>query len=139
MKKCINLSILYTLLGLAGGVFYREFTKFSGFEGTCSLGKVHTHLLMLGMFMFLIIALFASKFDLEKEKNFKIFMITYNCGLILTAIMMVARGVFQVQGTFLSAMANGMISGFAGIGHILLGVGLLVLLFMLRKVAADRG
>lgn len=78
MKKCINLSILYAFLGLAGGVFYREFTKFNGFTGVTALGKVHTHLLLLGMFMFLIVALFTVHFDLEKQKSFKIFMGAYN-------------------------------------------------------------
>ena len=138
MKKCINLSILYAVLGLAGGVFYREFTKFNGFTGVTALGKVHTHLLLLGMFMFLIVALFTTHFDLEKQKSFRIFMGTYNAGLILTAIMMVVRGIFQVQGTVLSSAANAMISGSAGIGHLLIGIGLLVLLFLLRKMAMNR-
>lgn len=138
MKKCINLSILYAFLGLAGGVFYREFTQFNGFTGVTALGKVHTHLLLLGMFMFLIVALFTVHFDLEKQKSFKIFMGAYNAGLILTAIMMVVRGIFQVKGTVLSSAANAMISGFAGIGHLLVGIGLLVLLFLLRKMAMNR-
>lgn len=38
MKKYANAAIVYSFLALAGGVFYREFTKFSGFEGATSLG-----------------------------------------------------------------------------------------------------
>lgn len=135
MKKYLNLSILYAILGMIGGVFYREFTKFNDFSGVTALGKVHTHLFMLGMFMFLIVALFANHFDFEKEKSFKYFMWTYNGGLILSVIMMVVRGICEVKDIALSAALNGMISGFAGIGHILLSIGLLIFLFGLKKLA----
>ena len=43
---------------MVGGVFYREFTKLNGYTGVTALGKVHTHLFLLGMVMFLIIAVF---------------------------------------------------------------------------------
>lgn len=33
MKKTINLSILYAILAMSGGVFFREFTKFNHFDG----------------------------------------------------------------------------------------------------------
>lgn len=38
MKKMINTAFVYMILGLVAGVFYREFTKFMGFEGltTCA-------------------------------------------------------------------------------------------------------
>lgn len=61
MKKLINTSMIYFILALAAGVFYREFTKFNGFSGSTALGRVHTHLFVLGMLIFLIAALFAKK------------------------------------------------------------------------------
>ena len=33
MKKYFNFATFYLVLGLVMGVFYREFTKFIGFEG----------------------------------------------------------------------------------------------------------
>lgn len=53
MKKIINTAMIYLALGLAAGVFYREFTKWNGFTGKTTLGVVHTHLLVLGMLFFL--------------------------------------------------------------------------------------
>ena len=56
MKKYLNISLIYAIAAMVGGVFYREFTKWNGFTGVTALGKVHTHLFLLGMLMFLIIA-----------------------------------------------------------------------------------
>ena len=33
MKKYINTAFIYAIAAMAGGVFYREFTKGNGFEG----------------------------------------------------------------------------------------------------------
>ena len=118
---------------MLGGVFYREFTKFNDFTGVTVLGKVHTHLFLLGMLMFLIVALL----DLTKQKSFRAFVCIYNSGVILTAIMMVVRGVTQVLGTSLSKAASASISGIAGIGHILVGVGIILLMVSLKKSAKD--
>lgn len=48
MKKLLNTAFIYALAAMAGGVFYREFTKFNGFSGRTALGLVHTHLFLLG-------------------------------------------------------------------------------------------
>lgn len=69
MKKCLKISLVYAIAALAGGVFYREFTKFNDYMGATSLGKVHTHLFMLGMAVFLIAALFAKDIDLNGQKT----------------------------------------------------------------------
>jgi small-conductance mechanosensitive channel len=92
------------------------------------LSKVHAHLFLTGMFVFLFTALAAARIPLEKQKSFRTFMILYNIGVPLTAVMMVVRGVLQVNGTELTSAMDSMISGIAGIGHILLGIGLLCLL-----------
>ena len=92
MKKYLNFAFAYAVLAMAGGVFYREFTKWNAFTGATALGKVHTHLFILGMFLFLIVALFAGRGDgLERYKSFRAFLYLYNVGLPLTAVMMVAR------------------------------------------------
>ena len=137
MKKDLNISLIYAIAAMAGGVFYREFTKYSGFTGVTALGKVHTHLFLLGMLVFLVAALFETQHDLREIKTFRAFLWTYNLGVPLTAIMLAVRGVAQVRGLALSAAADASISGIAGIGHILTGAGILLLLLSLRKLAKN--
>ena len=138
MKKYINVSLVYAVAAMAGGVFYREFTKYNQFTGVTALGKVHTHLFLLGMVVFLLVALFADRLPLERQKGFRAFMKIYNIGVPLTAVMLLVRGVTQVLGLTLSRGASASISGIAGIGHILTGVGLVLLLLSLRKADERR-
>lgn len=138
MKKYMNIALKYAVAAMIWGVFYREFTKWNSFTGVTVLGKVHGHMLMLGTVVFLITALYAHSFPVEKEKTFKIFMVIYNIGVPLTALMMAVRGIFQVLGTPLSKAASASISGIAGIGHALTGVGLILLLVSLKKVAGNK-
>ena len=137
MKKYLNYSMAYAIAAMAGGVFYREFTKFNGYSGITALGKVHTHLFLLGMLVFLVVALYGANYDLPKLKLFRWFMWVYNIGVPLTSVMLLVRGVTQVLGTNLSKAASASISGIAGIGHILTGVGLVLLLLSLKKLAKD--
>lgn len=64
-------------------------------------------------------------------------MWTYNIGVPLTAVMLLVRGVTQVLGMSLPSAADASISGVAGIGHVLTGVGIILLLLSLRKLAKD--
>ena len=135
MKKYLNLSMAYAIAAMAGGVFYREFTKWNGFTGVTALGKVHTHLFMLGMIMFLIVALFAERYPLSEQKTFRMFVRVYNMGVPVTSLMMAVRGITQVLDLPLSKGVSSAISGIAGIGHILTGAGMILLLLSLRKAA----
>ena len=137
MKKYLNVSLIYALAAMAGGVFYREFTKFNHFSGVTALGKMHTHLFLLGMLVYLVIALYAAHNDLGKLRSFRAFLWCYNIGVPLTAAMMVVRGVPQVLGLTLSNAASASISGIAGIGHILTGAGIVLLLVSLKKLAKN--
>ena len=138
MKKYVNVSLVYAVAAMAGGVFYREFTKFNQFTGVTALGKVHTHLFLLGMVVFLLVALFADRLALEKQRSFSTFMTVYNIGVPLTSVMLLVRGITQVLGLPLSRGASAAISGIAGIGHILTGVGIVLLLLALRKADERR-
>ena len=133
MKKYLNCSLSYGVMGLVCGVYFREFTKIMGFTGITTLSKAHPHFLILGTMLFLIVALFSDRLDLEKDKTFALFMRIYNIGLPLTVLMMLIRGTLQVLGTPLSKGLNASISGIAGIGHILLGVGFILLIVSLKK------
>ena len=67
-------------------------------------------------------------------------LVIYQIGLNLTAVMFVLRGVTQVVAPALSTGLDAAISGVAGIGHILLGVSLVLLLVRIkRSVSAAQG
>lgn len=132
MKRYMNMSLLYAILAMVGGVFYREFTKFNGFTGRTTLGVVHTHYFLLGMVFFLLLLLLEKNFSFTGAKTGRI-LVAYQIGLNLTAVMFVVRGVTQVLGTALSSGMSAAISGMAGIGHILLGVSLVLLLVQIKR------
>lgn len=134
-KKCFNIALVYAIAGMVFGVFYREFTKLNDFTGDTMLGKVHVHLLVLGTFLFLLAGLFSRFFDLKRQKLFRNFMIIHNAGLVITVVMMVIRGITEVLGTELSKAANGVISGIAGVGHILVAAGIVNFIAALKKCA----
>lgn len=77
MKRLMNASIVYGVLALVGGVFYRESTKLNGFT-----------------------------------------------------TLSVVRGVIQVVGLDVSSVV---ISGIAGIGHLILGISMVLILISIRK------
>ena len=39
MKRTVNYAILYAILAMIGGIFYREYTKFMGFDGNLTAGQ----------------------------------------------------------------------------------------------------
>lgn len=137
MKTFYKLSAYYAILGIIGGVFYREFTKFNGFVDKTTLSVVHTHSLMLGMFFFLIVLLLEKQFQLSKSSKCGKFLGFYNAGLMLTIVMFVVRGITQVLGTELSSGMSAAISGVAGIGHILLGIGILFFFLIMKEKMKD--
>lgn len=132
MKRYINAALLYAVLAMAGGVFYREFTKFNGFAGKTALSVVHTHYFLLGMVFFLLLLLLEKNFSFTGAKTGRV-LAAYHIGLNLTAVMFVVRGMVQVLEPALSAGMNAAISGIAGIGHILLGVSMVILLVQIKR------
>lgn len=132
MKKYANSALIYAIAAMVFGVFYREFTKFMGFTGESALSVMHTHYFMLGMVMFLLMLLLEKQFAFTNGKTGRVLLV-YHAGLNLTGVMFLIRGVTQVLGTPLSSGMNAAISGMAGIGHILLGVSMVLLLVQIKK------
>lgn len=132
MKRCINCSIVYTILAIIGGVFYREFTKMNYYTGWTTLSVVHTHYFILGMVFFLILGLISLNIDFKSNRAVLFYNIGFNLtiGLNLTAIMLVVRGIVQILGF---NVVSALISGIAGIGHIVLGVSLILILLDIKK------
>ena len=130
MKRHVKIALIYAVLAMVFGVFYREFTKAYDFDGITALGRIHTHLFVLGMGVFLLVALFDDRLNLKSSKLYLPFMIIYNCGVGVLVTMLTVRGVFDVIG---GEYSDGAISGIAGLGHVVLAVGIVLLFVMLLK------
>ena len=127
MKRLMLASIIYAVLALVGGVFYREFTKLNGFT---TLSVVHTHYLMLGMVFFLMLVLLENNFHFICNKVRKC-LIFYHIGLNLTVIMLVVRGVVQVLSLNVSSAV------LFGIAHLILGISMVLVLISIRNCIKD--
>ncbi len=138
MKKLINTAFAYMIVGLALGLFYREYTKFAGFTGKTNLSLLHTHTLMLGMFFFLVAALFEGQLKITEHKSFNKFFSFYNIGLLLSITLMAARGFLDMNPGTISKGLNASVSGMAGIGHIILTVGLFYFFKILRDKSQNK-
>lgn len=125
MKKSINTAFIYSIIAMVFGVFYREFTKYLNFTGNTKLSVMHTHSFTLGMFMFLIVGLFIKNLNIDKTKEYKRFFKVYNLGLIITLATLFTRGMTEVLNKDISKAVDASISGIAGIGHLLLGLGII--------------
>ncbi len=141
MKKALNhllvSAFVYGGVGVASGLFYREFTKLNDFpEGAFTqLGLAHTHLLALGFFPFLILLGLEQAFRLSAaRKRFSWFLWLYHIGVSLTAAMLILHGSLTVLGLESSKM----ISGIAGLGHISLTAAIVLLFFVIRAAIRRR-
>lgn len=137
MKKLFNASFIYMFAGLASGLFYREFTKLNDFpEGSFTqLGLAHTHLLTLGFIVLLVVLALEKVFTISRSPRlFAWFFWLYNAGVILTAAMLIWHGSLTV----LSQESNKMMAGIAGLGHMLITAGMIVLFVALRRAVIGR-
>ena len=132
MKRYMNAALLYAVLAMIGGVFYREFTKFNGFTAKTTLAVIHTHYFLLGMVFFLLLLLLEKNFSFTGAKTGRV-LAAYHFGLNLTAVMFGVRGIVQVMMPVISSGMDAAISGIAGIGHILLGVSMVILLVQIKR------
>lgn len=121
MKRLMNASIVYGVLGLIGSVFYREFT---------TLSVVHTHYLMLEMVLFLLLVVVEKNFHFVDNKVLK-YLLFYHIGLNLTVVMLVVRGVVQVLSLDVSSVV------LFGIAHLILGISMVLVLFSIGNCIKD--
>lgn len=133
MKVCLGFALFYMLLGVSLGVFAREYTKRKGMDSAeakkTNLMDLHPHTLLLGMFMFLILSVFGylSHSFVADRALFVWFMIIYNIGVLGTVFMLFVRGIVQMRTNAPTKKEDGIISGIAGLVHIILFVGLILL------------
>lgn len=128
MKKYYYASIIYLILGMIAGVFYREITRMNEFQGETMLKGLHTHFLVLGFLFFLVVLLLEKVFQFSKTKSEKLWFISYQIVFIYFIITMGLRGVAQVKGFEVAGLSH-----MAGLAHALLGANLIWFMFLLRK------
>ena len=138
MNRLMNTAFAYMVLGLVSGLGYREYTKATDTLGVDSqLSTLHTHFLALGMIVFLVVLALDALFGLSGRRSFTVFYWTYNVGLLMTVVMQAVRGVLTLDGQD-PATTTAAIPGVAGLGHMLLTVGLVALFVALRARIAER-
>ena len=98
---------------------------FSLYSAWTTLSVVHTHYLILGLDEVNV------HFVDEKVNKY---LILYHIGLNMTVMMLVVRGIVQVTQMNVVSYA---ISGLAGIGHILLGIALILILIQIKHASKD--
>ena len=132
MKNLFYAASLYLVLGLASGLFYREFTKaneYTAADGFTQLSVVHTHLLTLGVILLLIVLVLEKVFELSRSSLFGWFFWLYNAGLVISAASMVVNGVLHVLGED----TGNALAGIAGAGHTIMTAGLILLFVAIGK------
>ena len=128
MKRLFNLSFFYLILGLALGIFFREFTKLNDFSGATTLNVAHTHTLVLGFIFFLVIVILEKVFTISNIKYFNIWLITYNIGLLSLISTLVARGILEILNKDFAGLPH-----IAGTSHAILGLSLIWFMIILKK------
>lgn len=76
----------------------------------------------------MLVALFLKNNDFYQLKLFNIFLYIYNIGLILMTSTMLLRGIIQVINFKLTSKFEAMLSGFAGLGHIVIAIGIIIII-----------
>lgn len=85
-----------SVLALAFWVFYREYTKFLGFDGETMLSLLHTHTFVLAVIFPLLFTLVIYQLQ-HTTKELRSAFWTYYIGWGISIVMMFVRGIAQVQ------------------------------------------
>lgn len=133
MKLLFHTANVYMIVGLVSGLYYRELTHLTDFEGETRLSVVHTHVLALGMLFFLIALALEKVFALSESRLFKPFYWVYNSGLIVTVAVLTLRGTLTVLDNEPTGALDSALAGIAGLGHIVLTVGLILFFHAIEK------
>ena len=135
LRRAFWASAIYAGLGLAGGLFYRELTRTHPGSPDSQLGLVHTHLLVLGMLIGLLVLVLERLFRLSASRFSRAFEITWHLGVVLTGGMMAVRGTLTTLGADFN---DKMFAGISGTGHMLLTAAFILLFAALGSVVLRR-
>lgn len=129
-------SAVCLFMGLAGGVFYREFTKYFAWKPFTALSVVHVHLIALG-FLTLLILYAVMRTEGERMAEIKTPLALYLTGLTWTVVSFMVRGIYSITSPETELFPDGALSGMAGIGHILLGLGIVWMILKLIGIKSE--
>ncbi len=118
----------FLISGLIAGAFYREFSKIAPIDP--NLLRVHGHLIVLGFIIPFIFFLTLKSLKIQGQE-FKTTLKTYEAGMFLTYSIMFLHGLINVYKP--SKLLINSMAGLGGVGHILLGVSLVTIIFKLIK------
>lgn len=134
MLRLLYTSFTFAVVGVFSGLFYRELTKAHDFtdRSATQLPLVHTHFLVLGFMVLLIVMVLERVFHLSAAapKLNTWFYWIWTIGVLVTGGMMLVKGTLAVLGSDASSPA---LAGIAGMGHMLLTAGIVLLFLALRK------
>ncbi|WP_372699053.1 DUF2871 domain-containing protein [Arthrobacter sp. JSM 101049] len=134
MLRLLYTSFTFAIVGVFSGLFYRELTKANDFtdRSASQLPLVHTHFLVLGFMVLLLVMVLERVLHLgaAAPKLSGWFYWVWTVGVALTGGMMLVKGSLTVLGADASSAA---LAGIAGLGHILLTAGIVLLFLALRK------
>lgn len=129
-KKLFRNAAVYGVLGIAAGLFWRTYTHHMGMEESKHLAMLHTHILTLGFFFFLIVLVLEKLYKLSAHKKlFRMFYSHYAVGLAMTVGAMFAIGIMEANGKEASAA----LVGISGLGHMFITAGVIMFIFNLKK------
>lgn len=137
-ENILKTSAAYLILGLVGGVFYREFTKYFRWTGFTSLSVVHVHMIALG-FLFLLIVFAIMQNEKARVSELKRSLTIYNTGLAWTVVTFMVRGIYTITAGNTPLFKDAMLSGIAGLGHIILATGIVMMTLKMIKVKSTDG
>lgn len=127
-------AITFLIMGLIGGVFYREFTKFYAFNSPSHLGKIHVHIIVLGfIFSILQYLLIKDKIKININSIKKPFYF-YAVGLTFSVVNMIVIGIYEVVSKEKEIISRAVLDGTSGLGHIVLGLGIVWLFIKIYKL-----
>lgn len=118
----------FLISGLIAGAFYREFGKIAPLDP--NLLRVHGHLIVLGFIVLFVFFLALKSLQIQGQE-FKTTLKIYEAGMFLTYSIMFLHGLINLYKP--SKLLINSMTGFAGVGHILLGVSLVMIIFKLIK------
>ena len=131
-KNYIISALVFAILGLLAGVYFREFTKALQLEGVyTSLSFSHVHFLALGTVGLLIFGLVTDHLHVD-SKLLKPAFITYVVGVFGSGSLSIARGTLDVLWKAkphefeISSGVNATISGLSGVFHVVFAVGIVL-------------
>lgn len=136
-SNLLKIAATFLILALAGGVFFREFTKAFKWHGDTTLSVVHVHLMSLG---FMLFAILYAILQLVKQgmNKIKVTMIVYNVGLCWTVVTFMVRGIYTITSNQELIFKDAALAGMAGLGHCILAVGLVWLVINVVQIKMQK-